>query len=201
MDTAKAINEIFTEVIVAPSYDDDVLAFLKKKKDRRLIRQMVDLQNLRELDIRSVFGGFLVQDKDTERMTKDRLKVVTKRKPDGHELESLLFAWRVAKHIKSNAIVFARDHQTLGIGAGQMSRVDSSKIAVKKSQDAGFDLSKSVVASDGFFPFADGVIELAKAGAVAIIQPGGSIRDEEVIGAADEHKISMVFTGIRHFRH
>lgn len=201
MNMAKAINEIFTEVIVAPSYDDDVLAFLKKKKDRRLIRQMVDLQNVRELDIRSVFGGFLVQDKDTDRMTKERLKVVTKRKPDEHELESLLFAWRVAKHIKSNAIVFVRDHQTLGIGAGQMSRVDSSKIAVKKSQDAGFDLSKSVVASDGFFPFADGVIELAKAGAVAIIQPGGSIRDEEVIEAADKHNISMVFTGIRHFRH
>jgi phosphoribosylaminoimidazolecarboxamide formyltransferase / IMP cyclohydrolase len=201
MDMAQAMNEIFTEVIVAPSYDDDVLAFLQKKKDRRLIRQMIDLKNIRELDIRSVFGGFLVQDKDTERMTKERLKVVTERKPDEHELESLLFAWRVAKHIKSNAIVFARDHQTLGIGAGQMSRVDSSKIAVKKSQDAGFDLSKSVVASDGFFPFADGVIELAKAGAVAIIQPGGSIRDDEVIEAANKHNISMVFTGIRHFRH
>jgi phosphoribosylaminoimidazolecarboxamide formyltransferase / IMP cyclohydrolase len=201
MDMAQAMNEIFTEVIVAPSYDDDVLAFLQKKKDRRLIRQMIDLKNIRELDIRSVFGGFLVQDKDTERLTKERLKVVTERKPDEHELESLLFAWRVAKHIKSNAIVFARDHQTLGIGAGQMSRVDSSKIAVKKSQDAGFDLSKSVVASDGFFPFADGVIELAKAGAVAIIQPGGSIRDDEVIEAANKHNISMVFTGIRHFRH
>ncbi len=201
MPTTKAINEIFTEVIVAPSYDNEVLAFLQKKKDRRLIRQHVDLRYNRDFDVRSVYGGMLVQDKDTARMTKDRLNVVTERKPDDNEFESLLFAWRVAKHVKSNAIIFAREDQTLGIGAGQMSRVDSSKIAVKKAHDAGFELTNSVEASDGFFPFADGVIELARAGATAIIQPGGSMRDNEVINAANEHNISMVFTGIRHFRH
>ncbi len=201
MDTAQAVNKIFTEVIVAPAFDQDVLAFLQKKKDRRIIKQLIDLRILDDLDIRSVYGGLLVQDKDTERVTKDRLKVVTKRKPGDNEFESLLFAWRVAKHVKSNAIIFVRSDQTLGIGAGQMSRVDSSKIAVNKAQDAGFELSGSVVASDGFFPFADGVIELVRAGATAIIQPGGSIRDQEVIDAADENNISMVFTGIRHFRH
>lgn len=201
MDTAHAINEIFTEVIVAPAFDNDVLAFLQKKKDRRIIKQQIDLRNDSELDIRSVYGGLLVQDKDNEQVSMDRLNVVTKRKPDDSELESLLFAWRVAKHVKSNAIIFARGSQTLGIGAGQMSRVDSSKIAVRKAQDAGFHLSDSVVASDGFFPFADGVIELVQAGATAIIQPGGSIRDQEVIDAANDNDISMVFTGIRHFRH
>lgn len=201
MATAQAINEIFTEVIVAPSYEDDVYEFLQKKKDRRIIRQLVDVRTLRDFDIRSIFGGLLVQDNDTERVTKKSLRVVTKRKPDDAVLDSLLFAWRVAKHVKSNAIIFARDDQTLGIGAGQMSRVDSSKIAVKKAQDAGFDLSNSVVASDGFFPFADGVIELVRAGATAIIQPGGSIRDSEVIEAANDHNISMILTGVRHFRH
>lgn len=201
METANAISEIFTEVIVAPSYDEDVLEFLKKKKDRRIVQQMVDLRSIQELDIRSVYGGYLVQDRDTARITKDSLKVVTKKRPTDTELESLLFAWRVSKHVRSNAIVFARGDQTLGIGAGQMSRVDSSKIAVKKAQDSGFDLAGSVAASDGFFPFADGVVELARAGARAIIQPGGSVRDEEVIQAADENGIAMVFTGIRHFRH
>jgi phosphoribosylaminoimidazolecarboxamide formyltransferase / IMP cyclohydrolase len=201
METAKAVNEIFTEVIIAPSYDNDVLAFLQQKKDRRLIKQLVDVRHMQDLDIRSVYGGMLVQDKDTERITKERLKVVTKRKPDDNEIESLLFAWRVAKHVKSNAVIFARGDQTLGIGAGQMSRVDSSKIAVKKAHEAGFDLSNSAAASDGFFPFADGVIELIHAGATAIIQPGGSIRDSEVIDAADKYNICMVFTGIRHFRH
>ncbi len=200
-ETAQAVNEIFTEVIIAPAFDGDVVDFLQKKKDRRVIKQLTDLHNVDDLDIRSVYCGLLVQDKDTERISKDRLKVVTKRKPDANQLESLLFAWRVAKHVKSNAIIFARNGQTLGIGAGQMSRVDSSKIAVSKAKNAGFDLADTVVASDGFFPFADGVIELVRAGATAIIQPGGSVRDQEIIDAANEHNVSMVFTGVRHFRH
>jgi phosphoribosylaminoimidazolecarboxamide formyltransferase / IMP cyclohydrolase len=201
MDTAKAINEIFTEVIIAPSYPDDVFEFLKKKKDRRIVRQLVDLRYVRELDIRSVVGGMLVQEKDVQRVSRDTIKIVSERKPTDAELDSLLFAWRVAKHVKSNAIIFARGDQTIGIGAGQMSRVDSSKIAVKKAEDAGFDLSGSVAASDGFFPFPDGIIELARAGATAIIQPGGSVRDQEIIDAANKHKITMIFTGVRHFRH
>jgi len=201
MATAEAINKIFTEVIIAPSYENDVLTFLQKKKDRRIVRQAVDLRYIQEMDMRSVYGGILVQDRDSKRITKNQFQVVTKRKPDDRELESLLFAWRVAKHVKSNTIVFARDDQSLGIGAGQMSRVDSSKIAVKKANDAGFNLKNSVAASDGFFPFADGVIELARAGATAVIQPGGSIRDQEVIDAADNYNLTMVFTGIRHFRH
>lgn len=201
MATAEAINKIFTEVIVAPSYENGVLDFLQKKKDRRIIHQIVDLRNIRDIDLRSVYGGVLAQDRDSQRIIKDRLQIVTKRKPGDRELDSLLFSWRVAKHVKSNAIVFARDDRTLGIGAGQMSRVDSSKLAVKKAIDAGFNLENSVAASDGFFPFPDGVIELAEAGATAVIQPGGSIRDREVIDAADKNNISMVFTGIRHFRH
>ncbi len=201
MATAEAINKIFTEVIVAPSYENGVLDFLQKKKDRRIIHQIVDLRNIRDIDLRSVYGGVLAQDRDSQRIIKDRLQIVTKRKPGDRELDSLLFSWRVAKHVKSNAIVFARDDRTLGIGAGQMSRVDSSKLAVKKAIDAGFNLENSVAASDGFFPFPDGVIELAEAGATAVIQPGGSIRDREVIDAANKNNISMVFTGIRHFRH
>lgn len=201
METAKAINKIFTEVIVAPSFEADVLDFLKQKKDRRIVQQLSDLRDYSGLDIRSIYGGVLVQDYDSERISKDRLRVVTERKPGEEELESLIFAWRVAKHVKSNAIVFSRNEQTLGIGAGQMSRVDSSKLAVNKAQIAGFELSNSVVASDGFFPFADGVEELARAGAIAIIQPGGSIRDQEVIDAANRNNISMIFTGVRHFRH
>jgi phosphoribosylaminoimidazolecarboxamide formyltransferase / IMP cyclohydrolase len=201
LDTAKAINEIFTEVVVAPSFDDEVLDFLKKKKDRRIVRQSADVHGIGDPDIRSVCGGVLVQDRDTERMDENRLKIVTKRKPGESEIRSLLFAWRVAKHVKSNAIIFAREEYTVGIGAGQMSRVDSSKIAVKKARDAGYDLQGTVAASDGFFPFADGVVELARAGAAAVIQPGGSVRDQEVIDAADENGIAMAFTGIRHFRH
>lgn len=201
MATAEAINEIFTEVIIAPEYERGVLEFLTKKKDRRLMRQMTDLRRERELDVRRVVGGLLVQEADTHRLNPEKLKVVTKRAPSDEEMRALLFAWRVAKHVKSNAIVYASGDQTLGIGAGQMSRVDASKIAAQKASEAGFNLHGCAVASDAFFPFADGLLEAVKAGATAVIQPGGSVRDQEVIQAADDHNVAMVFTGIRHFRH
>jgi phosphoribosylaminoimidazolecarboxamide formyltransferase/IMP cyclohydrolase len=148
-----------------------------------------------------VAGGFLVQQPDVDNLTEEQISVVTKRKPTDEETEALLFAWKVVKHVKSNAIVYARADRTLGIGAGQMSRVDSSKIAAMKAAEAGLNLKGSAVASDAFFPFADGLLEAVKVGATAVIQPGGSVRDEEVIKAADEHGVAMVFTGIRHFKH
>jgi phosphoribosylaminoimidazolecarboxamide formyltransferase/IMP cyclohydrolase len=199
--TAEAINEIFTEVVIAPDYEQGVLELLTKKKDRRLMRQISNLRKVRELDIRKVVGGVLVQDPDQHRIHPNDLRVVTKRKPTDTEMQALLFAWRIAKHVKSNAIVYALGDRTLGIGAGQMSRVDSSKIAAMKAADAGFDLRGCAVSSDAFFPFADGLLEAVKVGATAVIQPGGSVRDEEVIKAADEHDVAMVFTGVRHFRH
>jgi phosphoribosylaminoimidazolecarboxamide formyltransferase/IMP cyclohydrolase len=199
--TAEAINEIFTEVIVAPEYEGRVLELLMKKKDRRLIQQSVNPRKMKDLEIRSVAGGFLAQDPDQHRLFADQVKVVTKRKPTDDEMASMMFAWKVAKHVKSNTIVYARGDRTLGIGAGQMSRVDSSKIAALKAAEAGLDLSGCAVASDAFFPFADGLLEAVKVGATAVIQPGGSVRDGEVTQAADEHDVAMVFTGIRHFRH
>jgi phosphoribosylaminoimidazolecarboxamide formyltransferase / IMP cyclohydrolase len=199
--TADAINEIFTEVIIAPEYEHGVLELLTKKKDRRLMKQTSNLRKIRELDIRKVVGGVLAQDPDQHRIHPSELRVVTKRKPTDEEMQALLFAWRIAKHVKSNAIVYALGDRTLGIGAGQMSRVDSSKIAAMKAADAGFDLHGCAVSSDAFFPFADGLLEAVKVGATAVIEPGGSVRDEEVIQAANEHDVAMVFTGIRHFRH
>jgi phosphoribosylaminoimidazolecarboxamide formyltransferase / IMP cyclohydrolase len=199
--TAASINEIFTEVVVAPSYADGVLDLLMKKRDRRLIQQVIDIRSAKALDVRGVIGGLLLQDQDQHRILRESMHVVTKRKPTEEELEALIFAWRVAKHVKSNAIVYTRKDHTLGIGAGQMSRIDSAKIAVMKATEAGLDLAGCAVASDAFFPFADGLLEAVKGGAISVIQPGGSVRDEEVIKAADEHKVAMVFTGIRHFRH
>jgi phosphoribosylaminoimidazolecarboxamide formyltransferase/IMP cyclohydrolase len=201
METATAINQIFTEVIIAPEFPVDVLEALKKKKNRRLVKQSGDLKTFKEFDVRKVTGGFLVQEPDVDNLAQDQIRVVTKREPTTGEIEALLFASKVAKHVKSNAIVYARSDRTLAIGAGQMSRVDSSKIAAMKAAEAGLDLQGSVVASDAFFPFADGLLEAVKVGAMAVIQPGGSIRDEEVIKAADEHGVAMVFTGVRHFRH
>lgn len=200
-ETAEAINEIFTEVILAPEFPENVLALLKKKKDRRLMLQRVDLRSFREFEVKKVAGGLLVQEPDSTRVTQEQLKVVTKRKPTAEEIEAMLFAWRVAKHVKSNAIVYASKDRTIGIGAGQMSRVDSSKLAVRKALEAGLTVEGTVVASDAFFPFADGLLEAVKAGATAVIQPGGSIRDDEVIRAADNHHVAMVFTGVRHFKH
>lgn len=204
LETAEAINKVFTEIIIAPEYEDGVLEFLQAKKNRRLIRYRPEAQE-QARDIRSVVGGFLVQDIDPtlpgiDEM-KARVKVVTNRAPTDQEWADLDFAWRVAKHVKSNAIVYAKNGATIGVGAGQMSRIDASEIAVSKGAKSELDFSGSVIASDAFFPFADGLIEAAAAGARAAIQPGGSVRDEEVIQAADERGIAMIFTGQRHFRH
>ncbi|HAY49424.1 MAG TPA: bifunctional phosphoribosylaminoimidazolecarboxamide formyltransferase/inosine monophosphate cyclohydrolase, partial [Thalassospira sp.] len=161
-----------------------------------------------DMTLRSLAGGYLLQNRDAGRVKREELKVVTKRKPTEAELDDLLFAFRVGKHVKSNAIVYVKDGKTVGVGAGQMSRVDSSRIAAWKAEEAGKNAGEaelrtkgSVVSSDAFFPFADGLLAAVKAGATAVIQPGGSMRDEEVIAAADEHDIAMVFTGMRHFRH
>src|SRR5213083_1654485 len=197
---AKVISEIFSEVIIAPDFEIEARAVLQKKKNLRLIRLLTPAKDARPtIDLRSVCGGVMVQDADVDAEMKP--KVVTKRKPTKTELNAMLFSWRVVKHVKSNAIVYAKSDRTLGIGAGQMSRVDASRIAVWKANEAGLSLKGSAVASDAFFPFPDGLIAAAEAGATCAIQPGGSVRDEEVITAANERMMAMIFTGIRHFRH
>ena len=201
MAAAEKINQIFTEVIIAPDFPEAVLTLLRKKKDRRLIRLHGDLRNRHDLDVRSVPGGFLAQEPDVRPPEAEGFRVVTRRQPTDLEIRALRFAWRVAKHVKSNAIVYAGPDRTLGIGAGQMSRVDAARIAARKSADEGLSLQGSVVGSDAFFPFADGLLEAIHAGSTAVIQPGGSVRDEEVIAAANAHNIAMIFTGTRHFRH
>lgn len=201
IDLAHRIDEIFTEVLIAPEFESEALELLKKKKNRRLIQ--VDFNQFKaadKVDIKTIANGFLMQTPD-DKLIEGELQIVTKRKPTPEEIKSMLFSFKVVKHVKSNAIVFTTSDRTLGIGAGQMSRVDSSRIAVAKAKMAGLDLTNSTVASDAFFPFADGLIEVANAGATAVIQPGGSVRDDEVIKAADERNIAMVFTGMRHFRH
>ncbi len=199
---AKAISEIFSEVIIAPDFEPDARALLQKKKNLRLMRQLTHRKDLpAERRLRTVRGGVLVQDNDREMVTSLEDKVVTDRPPTRDELAAMLFGWRVVKHVKSNAIVYAGAGRTLGIGAGQMSRIDSSRIAIWKAGEAGLSLKGSVIASDAFFPFADGLIAAAEAGATAAIQPGGSVRDEEVIAAANQSGIAMVFTGTRHFKH
>jgi phosphoribosylaminoimidazolecarboxamide formyltransferase/IMP cyclohydrolase len=197
---AKAISEIFSEVIIAPKFKTQARAVLQKKKNLRLIRLMTSATEARStIDVRSVCGGVLVQDADSAPEVPQN--VVTKRRPIKTELDAMLFGWRVVKHVKSNAIVYAAADRTLGIGAGQMSRVDASRIAIWKAEEAGLSLKGSAVASDAFFPFPDGLIAAAEAGATSAIQPGGSVRDEEVIAAANERNVTMIFTGIRHFRH
>ena len=176
------------------------LEILKKKKDRRLLIQKKSVLTEGKT-FRSIPGGVLAQDCDSISLKEDELKIVTDKNPSEEELEDLKFAWKIAKHTKSNAIVYVKDKATLGVGAGQMSRIDSAKIAIMKAKEHGLNLSGSVAASDAFFPFADGLIEIIKCGAVSVIQPGGSVRDQEVIDAANQNKISMVFTGIRHFKH
>jgi phosphoribosylaminoimidazolecarboxamide formyltransferase/IMP cyclohydrolase len=199
---AEAIWEIFSEVIVAPDFTPDAAALLQKKKKLRLLKVLQDPATPAALEVRSVGAeSFLVQERDLKRVTAADLKVATRRQPTDAEMQAMLFGWRVVKHVKSNAIIYAGPDRTLGIGAGQMSRVDSSRIAVWKAGEAGLPLAGSAVCSDAFFPFADGLIAAAKAGATAAIQPGGSVRDEEVIAAANEHDVAMVFTGLRHFRH
>ena len=197
---ARAISEIFSEVIIAPEFGAEARTILQKKKNLRLIRLVSEIAEVRpKIDIRSVTGGLLVQDADSANQIPQN--IVTNRKPTKAELEAMLFGWRVVKHVKSNAIVYAARDRTLGIGAGQMSRVDASRIAVWKAEEAGLSLKGSAVASDAFFPFPDGLIAAADAGATCAIQPGGSVRDKEVITAANERDMAMIFTGIRHFRH
>ncbi len=201
---AKIISEIFTDVIIAPDYDADARALLQKKKNLRLIQMLPGVQEaLAEPIIRSAPGGIMVMDADVRALGMEDLesKVKTKRPPTREEMEAMRFAWRVVKHVKSNAIVFASHDRTLGIGAGQMSRVDSCRIAIWKASEAGLSLKDSVVASDAMFPFPDGLIACANAGATAAIQPGGSVKDGEVIAAADERDVAMCFTGHRHFLH
>jgi phosphoribosylaminoimidazolecarboxamide formyltransferase / IMP cyclohydrolase len=197
---AKVISEIFSEVIIAPDFDPEARAILQKKKNLRLIRRLTPASEARPTrDVRSVCGGMLVQDPDNANDVSQN--VVTNRRPTKTELNAMLFGWRVVKHVKSNAIVFSRADRTLGVGAGQMSRIDASRIAIWKAEEAGLSLKGSAVASDAFFPFPDALVAAANAGATCAIQPGGSVRDEEVIAAANEHKMAMIFTGIRHFRH
>ena len=198
---AGKIAEIFCEVIIAPGFSPEALDIFGKKKNLRLLvaKAAFGAETLREF--RSVPGGCLAQDRDQKRINLKEYTVPTKREPTELEWRSLLFSWRVVRHVKSNAIVYAGDERTLGIGAGQMSRVDSSRIAVWKAGEAGLSLEGSAVASDAFFPFADGLVAAAESGASAAIQPGGSVRDDEVIAAADERDMAMVFTGARHFRH
>jgi phosphoribosylaminoimidazolecarboxamide formyltransferase/IMP cyclohydrolase len=199
---ARAIAEIFSEVIIAPEFEAEVRALLQKKKNLRLMKMFDWLEATRhEQDVRSVIGGMLVQEKDLVEFKEPERHVVTKRPPSAEEMKAMIFAWKVVRHVKSNAIVYAGADRTLGIGAGQMSRVDSSRIAIWKANEAGLSLKGSAIASDAFFPFADGLIAAATAGATCAIQPGGSVRDDEIIAAANEHNIAMVFTGFRHFRH
>lgn len=199
--TAEIINNIFTEVVVAPSFADGVVDFLKRKKDRRVILSKMEAETFDGLDVKSIPGGLLVQTSDNRRLKPEELKVVTKRKPTPEEIAAMMFAWRVAKNVKSNAIVYALSDRTIGIGAGQMSRVDSAQVAARKAAAMGLSVQDTAVASDAFFPFADGLLEAIHAGSTSVIQPGGSVRDEEVISAADKHNVAMVFTGIRHFKH
>lgn len=203
LPTAETIHALFAEVLIAPSFSDEALALLTKKKDRRLL--LCNYDALKEAitgnHIRSVAGGLLIQNEDAQLLNDDAVHIVTDRHPTEEESKAMHFAWRIAKHVKSNAIVYASSDRTLAIGAGQMSRLDSARIAVKKAQDAGIDLKGCAVASDAFFPFADGMLQAVEAGATAVIQPGGSVRDAEVISAANEHQVTMMLTGMRHFRH
>ena len=207
--TAEAITQIFTEVVVAPDADEAARAiFAKKKNLRLLLTGLLPDPRRSGQTVAVIAGGILIQDRDNGSITREELKVVTKRQPTEQEIADCLFAWTVAKHVKSNAIVYAKGGATAGIGAGQMNRRDSARIAAAKAKEAaetnGWAEPRTVgsaVASDAFFPFADGLLAAVEAGATAVIQPGGSIRDDEVIAAADEAGLAMVFTGMRHFRH
>jgi phosphoribosylaminoimidazolecarboxamide formyltransferase/IMP cyclohydrolase len=197
LPAAQEVTKIFTEVVIAPDYDAAALKLLQTKKNLRVIR-MDSVEQTRGFEVRQISGGMLVQSRHVHELRKEDLRIVTKRAPTDEEIRALLFAWTVCKHTKSNAIVYARADQTVGVGAGQMSRVDSVKIGAMRAQ---LPVAGSVLASDAFFPFRDGLDEAARHGITAVIQPGGSVRDEEVIAAADEHGLAMVFTGVRHFKH
>jgi phosphoribosylaminoimidazolecarboxamide formyltransferase/IMP cyclohydrolase len=199
---AQAIAEIFSEVIVAPSFSPEALEVLTRKKNLRLLKILKPPGDCGPWEIRGVgANSYLLQQWDREPATQQTGRVVTQRAPSETERNALNFAWKIVKHVKSNAILFAAEKRTLGIGAGQMSRVDASRIAVWKAGEAGLSLKGSVVASDAFFPFPDGLLAAADAGATAVIQPGGSVKDAEVIAAADSRGMTMIFTGTRHFRH
>lgn len=200
-ETARELSGIFLEVIIAPGFDGKALEILTSKKNLRLVElKEIGERNIYKFDFeyRSIFGGLLVQERDLAHIDIDKLKIVSRRQPSKEEMKALLFAWKVAKHVKSNAIVLTNESQTIGIGAGQMSRVDSCELAIKKAK---LSTEGAVLASDAFFPFRDGIDVASKAGVSAVIQPGGSVRDDEVIAAVNEYNIAMVFTGIRHFKH
>jgi len=202
-EAARALTEIFTEVVIAPDYDAAALTTLRAKKNLRVLRAALpgvheEAAAILNYDYKKISGGMLVQTRDLHRLTRADLKVVSRRAPTVEEIDALLFAWTICKHTKSNAIVYARAGQTVGVGAGQMSRVDSVRLGAMRAQ---LPVAGSALASDAFFPFRDGIDEAARHGITALIQPGGSVRDEEIIAAADEHDLAMVFTGIRHFKH
>ncbi len=197
----KIIEQQFVEVILAPDVEEGVLSITERKAGVRVLVTGVRAQQTTQLELKRVSGGLLVQDSDTGAIKPGQLNVVSRRKPDEKELDDMMFAWQVVKYVKSNAIVYAKDRRTIGVGAGQMSRVYSARIAALKAADAGLQVAGAVMASDAFFPFRDGINSAAQAGITAVIQPGGSMRDEEVIAAADEHAMAMVFTSMRHFRH
>ena len=206
--TAEIVSKQFVEVLIAPDFSEGALAIFQAKANVRVLKIALPVggdtawhQGRNSNDIKRVGSGILIQTADNHEIRREELRIVTRKQPTPQQMDDLLFAWRVAKYVKSNAIVFCGNGMTLGVGAGQMSRVDSTRIAAIKAQNAGLSLKDSVVASDAFFPFRDGVDVLAEAGASCVIQPGGSMRDEEVIAAADEHGLAMVLTGIRHFRH
>ena len=209
LDLAKQMKSLFLEVIIAPSFTKEALQIFRDKPNVRILASgSMPKPQENGLDIKSISGGMLVQTRDNKVLQTSDLKIVTKRVPTQLEINNLLFAWKVAKHTKSNAIIYAKDLQTVGIGAGQMSRIDSTMIANEKAKKSSILANlkssmtfESVVASDAFFPFADGLVAAADAGVTAVIQPGGSIRDQEVIAAADERNIAMVFTSVRHFKH
>ncbi len=199
-EVAASVNEVFTEVVIAPDFADDALEIFKKKKNLRVLRVPKNELSA-SLEYKQISGGFLVQDRDILKITAEDLKIVSEKQPGEEEIRAMLFAWKVCKHVKSNAIVFALENQTVGVGAGQMNRVDSVRIAAVRAERFGLPLKNSVLASDAFFPFRDNIDEAAKFGISAVIQPGGSVKDEEVIQAANEHGLAMVFTGARHFKH
>ena len=199
-ETARAVSEIFTEVVIAPDFDADALEVFQSKKNLRVLK-VQKVENAENLEYKQISGGMLVQNRDNLIITANDLKIVSKRQPTENEIQAMLFAWKVCKHVKSNAIVFANETNTIGVGAGQMNRVDSVRIAAMRAERFELPLANSVLASDAFFPFRDNIDEAAKFGIAAVIQPGGSVKDAEVIAAADEHNLAMVLTGARHFKH
>ena len=201
---AASVNEVFTEVVIAPDFDEKALELFRTKKNLRVLQcrsPHVSKGETFSVEYKQISGGMLVQEKDIYKVTRGDLKIVSQKQPSEDEIKAMLLAWRVCKHVKSNAIVIANENQTIGVGSGQMNRVDSVRIAAMRAERFSLPVKGAVLASDAFFPFRDNVDEAAKLGVSAIIQPGGSMRDEESIQAADEHGISMVFTGFRHFKH